>query len=188
LPNKEQFMDILPWYQASKSLHLIGMVSWMAGLFYLVRIMVNHAEALAGNVEQRDLFATQYAKMEWKAWRVIIVPAIVITWTFGTAMLGLQSSWLQQPWMQVKLLFLGALTGYSWYCKIHIQRLEQRNLAFTHVYYRALNEVPTIIMVAIIFLAVFKSNINWYYLCAGVLLFTGLIFYAVKKVAQKMNT
>ena len=179
-------MDILSWYQVSKSLHLIGMVSWMAGVFYLVRIMVNHAEALAGNPEQRDHFAAQYSKMEWKAWRVIITPAIVITWSFGSAMLFLQPTWLQQPWMHAKLLLLVVFTIYSWYCKKHISLLENRRSPWNHVHYRAMNEVPTIILVGIIFLAVFKQNINWIYLATGLLLFSGLIFFAVKKVAGRM--
>jgi protoporphyrinogen IX oxidase len=181
-------MDILPWYQSCKSLHLIGMVSWMAGLFYLVRIMVNHAEALAGDASTRNVFAAQYAKMEGKAWRVIIVPAVVITWSFGSTMLFLQPVWLQQPWMHAKLLFLVLLTIYTWFCKKHIGILATRTGAPNHVYYRAMNEVPTIIMVAIIFLAVFRHNINWFYLSGGLLFFTGLIFYAVRKVAKNLKS
>lgn len=175
------------WYQVAKSMHLIGMVSWMAGLFYLVRIMVNHAEALAGDQQLRSAFAAQYNKMEWKAWKVIIVPAVVLTWSFGTTMLFLQPVWLKEPWIHAKLFFLGGLTFYTWFCKKHIQLLESESTKHTHVYYRALNEVPTVLMVAIIFLAVFKSSINWIYLAIGLLLFSGLIFSAVKKVARKIN-
>jgi protoporphyrinogen IX oxidase len=185
LPDNQHIMELLGWYQSAKSLHLIGMVSWMAGLFYLVRIMVNHAESLGGDPTTKSVFALQYNKMEWKAWRVIIVPAVVMTWSFGVTMLCIQPSWLEQPWIHVKLFFLLLLTGYTWYCKKHIELLEKGGTKHNHVYYRAMNEVPTVIMVAIIFLAVFKQHINWLYLAIGLILFSALIFSAVKKVAKK---
>ena len=175
-------------YQVSKSLHLIGMVSWMAGVFYLVRIMVNHAEALQLKGEARAILARQYSKMEWKAYRIIIMPAVVITWSFGCTMLSLQTVWLTQGWMHAKLFFLVLLTVYTHYCKSHIRLLEAETATFTHVYYRAMNEIPTILMVAIIFLAVFKHLINWWYLGIGLGLFSMLIFYAVKKAAAKMSS
>jgi hypothetical protein len=77
------------------------------------------------------------------------------------------------------------LTGYTHYCKGHIRRLEAGTSTFTHLHYRALNEVPTILMVGIIFLAVYKSSISWVYLTLGIGSFTALIFYAVKKANRK---
>ena len=167
-------------------MHLIGMVSWMAGLFYLVRIMVYHAEALQGPSTEREGFAKQYNIMEWKAFRVIIAPAVVITWVFGCTMLGLQSVWLTQGWMHAKLFFLVLLTAYTYFCKIHIQLLEKEQSKYTHIHYRAMNEIPTIILVSVVFLAVFKHLINWWYLSIGVSAFTCLIAYAIYKVNKKM--
>jgi putative membrane protein len=175
-------MDNYNWYSVAKSLHLIGAFSWMAGLFYLVRIMVYHAATVDLEATQRQAWTKQYSLMEWKAFNVILKPAVVITWMFGVIMLFLQPAWLEQPWLVGKLVFLLLLTVYTWYCRVHIGRLEQGNSSFTHIHYRAMNEVPTILMVGIIFLAVFKSGINWLYLGLGIGIFSALIFYAVQKV------
>ena len=83
-------MEIASWYSVSKSLHLIGMVSWMAGLFYLVRLMVYHAEAFGLNEPERGTLTRQYGLMEEKVYRIILQPAVVITWVFGVLMLFLQ--------------------------------------------------------------------------------------------------
>ncbi|MFZ4476559.1 MAG: CopD family protein, partial [Saprospiraceae bacterium] len=120
-----------------------------------------------------------------KAYNIILKPAVVITWSFGVVMLCLQPIWLEQPWLHAKLGFLVLLTGYTHYCKGHIRRLEAGTSTFTHLHYRALNEVPTILMVGIIFLAVYKSSIHWASLVVGIGLFTALIFYAVKKANRK---
>ena len=174
------------WYLVCKSLHLIGLVSWMAGMFYLVRIFVNHAEAL--NMEDataRAILCNQYNLMEWRVYNIIMRPAVYITWTFGTIMLFLQPYLLSQPWMVVKLILLVALTGYVLVCKKHIRLLEDGSTQHSHVFYRAMNEIPTLFLVSIVFLAVFKHLINWWIWVVGIGLFSALIFSAVKKVAKK---
>ena len=180
-------MDITSLYQIAKSLHLIGMVSWMAGVFYLVRIMVNHAEALKIEGPTQDILAPQYSKMEWKAYKIIAVPALVITWSSGTTMLCLQPALMTQGWMQVKLLLLIIFTVYTHYCQTHIKLLAAKKVPSSPVYYRVMNEIPTIILVLIVFLGVFRQTINWAYLGIGIAGFSGLIFYAVKKVAKRMQ-
>ena len=169
------------WYSVCKSLHLIGVVSWMAGMFYLVRIMVYHAMAFERPEPERGTLARQYSLMEWKAYNIILKPAVVITWTFGTIMLCIQPAWLQQGWMHVKLLFLVLLTGYTHYCKSHIRQLETGVSQFTHLHYRAFNEVPTIYLVGIVFLAVFKDGINYAGLFGGLAVFIGLIAWGIRK-------
>ena len=173
------------WYSVSKAMHLIGMVSWMAGLFYLVRIMVYHAEARARTASERDVLLKQYTFMEWKVYKVILQPAVVITWSFGVALLCLQPLWLQESWMHVKLAFLLLLTGYTHYCKGQIRKLEAGDPSLTHLHYRVLNEVPTLIMVAVIFLAVFKSRIHYPTLALGLAAFTGLIAWGIWSVNKK---
>ncbi|MCK6691487.1 MAG: CopD family protein [Thermoanaerobaculia bacterium] len=178
-------MEVANWYSVSKAMHLIGMVSWMAGLFYLVRLMVYHAEARVLPDPQREILTRQYNLMEWKVYKIILKPAVVITWVFGVLMLILQPIWLQQAWMYGKLVFVLLLTGYTYYCKVHIRHLESNTSAFTHVHYRVMNEVPTIILVSAVFLAVFRTRINWWYLLGGVGAFTLLIIGAVRRVARK---
>lgn len=178
-------MTISTLYAFAKSLHLIGMVSWMAGMFYLVRIMVYHAMALEQTGPQRDTLAQQYTVMEWKSYRIILVPAVFITWTFGVLMLFLQPAWLREGWLQLKLLFLVVLTGYTLYLKKHIRQLETGASGFTHIHYRALNEVPTIFLAAIVFLAVFRNGVNYVALFIGLAVFTGLIAWGIWKANRK---
>ena len=177
-------MTINGLYLLAKSLHLIGMVSWMAGLFYLVRLMVYHAEAHEMEDPDKGILIRQYNLMEWRVYRFIIVAALIITWSFGTMMLAIQPVWLQQPWIHVKLLFVVILTGYTHYCKGQIKKLE-KGPAGTSVYYRILNEVPTIVLIGAIVLAVYKSGINWLYFSLGVGGFVGLIAWGIWKRNKK---
>lgn len=178
-------MEVVDWYAVAKAMHLIGMVSWMAGLFYLVRLMVYHAETVDRPEPERGILARQYTLMERKVYRIILQPAVVITWSFGITMLILQPGWLTQIWIYGKLASIALLTGYTYYCKGLIRQLEAHAAGHTHVFYRILNEVPTVLMVAVIFLAVFKNRINWWYLAGGIALFSTLIFGAVRRVAKK---
>ena len=178
-------MEAANWYSVAKAMHLIGMVSWMAGLFYLVRLMVYHAEAGGLPDAQRDILTRQYNVMEWKVYNIILKPAVVITFVFGVLMLVIQPAWLQQVWMWGKLVFVLALTVYTYYCQVHIRLLEHKTSVFTHVHYRVMNEVPTIILVGAVFLAVFRDRINWWYLLGGVGTFTVLILTAIRRVARK---
>ena len=177
-------MNVANWYAVAKALHLIGMVSWMAGLFYLVRIMVNHAVARDQPEPDRSILMKQYSLMEWRVYRAIIVVATVITWTFGTLMLFLQPAWLAQPWIWVKLGLVVFLTYYTWYCRGQIRHQENGTSPKSHVFYRALNEVPTLVLVMAIFLAVFKSGINWLYLILGMTIFTALIARGISRMKQ----
>ena len=179
-------MTLANFYSIAKSLHLIGMVSWMAGMFYLVRIMVYHAMAFDRAEPERSTLTGQYTLMEWKAYKIILRPAVVITWTFGVVMLSIQPAWLREGWMHLKLGFLLLLTGYTHYLQKHIRDLEAGVSRFTHIHYRALNEVPTIFLVAIVFLAVLKTGINYVYLFAGLAIFTGLIAWGIRKANKRI--
>ena len=178
-------MDTANWYSIAKAMHLIGMASWMAGMFYLVRIMVYHAMAAQKESPERELLSTQFVTMEWKAYKIIMRPAVVITWSFGVMMLCIQPIWLQEAWMHVKLTFLVLLTGYTHWLKSHIHQLEAGTSPHKHLYFRALNEVPTIALAAIAFLAVFKTRISFPALFIGLLVFVGLIVWGIWKANRR---
>jgi putative membrane protein len=168
-------------YTWAKALHLIGAISWMAGLFYLVRIMVYHAETQQQSPSEQKVLRQQYDTMLPRAYRIIVRPAALITWSFGTTMLCLQPVWWSQSWLITKLLFLITLSLYTHYAKQHIHTLSINPNAFPHRFYRALNEIPTVLMTGIVFLAVFKNEINWIFFALGLLLFSFLIAYGIKK-------
>ncbi len=178
-------MEMTNLYAFAKALHLIGMVSWMAGLFYWVRLFVYHAEASSQEQPVQETLKHQYTLMEGRVYRIILRPAVVITWLFGILMLTIQPLWLQQSWLLIKLIFVLALTAYTLYCRILGNRLADGTSTLSHVHFRIMNEVPTIILVAAVFLAVFKGNINWIYFSAGIGIFLALILAAIRRVAAR---
>jgi len=174
-------MNPANWYSIAKAMHFIGVVSWMAGMFYLVRIMVYHAMASEKESPEREILSNQFVTMEWKAYKIILRPAVVITWSFGVMMLCIQPIWLMEAWMQVKLTFLLLLTGYTHWLQSHIRQLEAGVSRHNHRFFRGLNEVPTIALAGIVFLAVFKDRINFLILFIGLGSFIGLIAWGIWK-------
>ena len=165
-----------------KALHVIGFVAWFAGLFYLVRMFVYHVEAFDRPQPDRDILARQTNLMEWRVYRIICNPAVVITWVCGILMIWLYGwEWLQVNWwMQVKLVLLLGLTIYHHSCKSVIQKLERGERPYTSFQFRLLNEVPTLFLVVISLLAVFKNAFNPWYTLVGMLAFGVLLFAAAK--------
>ena len=165
-----------------KSLHIIGFVSWFAGLFYLVRMFVYYTEAEKKPEHLREAFKQEYIQMQKRAYKIICNPAMMITWTFGILMLINSPYFLQQGWLHVKLVLLVLLTGYHIFCKKTIERLEkgEKYMVFNSFQYRLLNELPTLFLVSIVLLAVVKNLINFAFLFLGVIAFGFLLFVAAR--------
>lgn len=159
-----------------KSLHIVGFVSWFAGLFYLVRMFVYHAEADQKPTHLKEDWKSEFVKMQWRAYKIICNPAMMITWTCGILMLINTPGFLQQGWIHIKLMLLVMLTGYHIWCKKRIQKLENNDSTITSFQYRLLNELPTLFLVAIVLLAVVKDLLNFVYMFLGVLAFGILLF------------
>lgn len=170
-----------------KALHVVGFVSWFAGLFYLVRMLVNHAEVDSRPVNERDILWPEYIGMEWRVYRIITNPAMMITWAAGLAMLVIDWTGIQTRayfstgtpgWLHLKLFLLVLLTGYHLYCKRLIQRMERGERPFSPWQLRLFNEVPTLFLISIPFIAVYgvAGRLNYGYLAVGVLLFAGMIY------------
>lgn len=163
-----------------KSLHIIGFVSWFAGLFYLVRMFVYHSESVEKAEALREDWKKQYTAMQWRVYKIICNPAMMITWTCGILMLVNTPSFLQQSWLQVKLVFLVMMTVYHVYCKSIIKKQEEGKDTFTSFQFRLLNELPTLFLVTIVLLAVVKDLLNFVYLFMGVLAFGFTLFFAAR--------
>ncbi len=169
-----------------KALHIIGFVAWFGGLFYLVRMFVYHVEAFDRPQPERDILTRQFNLMEWRVYRIICNPAIVITWLFGATIIYLYGwEWLQVNWwLQVKLVLLLGLSVYHFYCKSIIEKLEQGERAFSSFQFRLMNEVPTLFLVLICVLAVFKNGFNVWYTLLGMIAFVVLLFVGAKLYKQ----
>lgn len=150
-----------------KIVHIIGFVSWFAGLFYLVRMFVYHTEAYDEPQPKQDILKEQFHLMETRVYRIICTPAMVITWIFGLGMIASMvrlSSWdwfAANYWLHGKLLLVLLLSGYQGYCKRLIRRLEVGKTSFTSTQFRLFNEVPTLLLILISAIAVYKNNTNY---------------------------
>ena len=159
-------MDIL------KSLHIIFMVSWFAGLFYIVRLFIYHVEAQEKEDQVRSILSNQFVIMEKKLWWIITTPAMVLTVVFGVWMLALNWDYYKQaPWMHIKLTFVVFLLIYHFICQKIMFQFHQNKFNWTSMKLRLWNEVATLFLVSIVFIVVLKDSFTW---IKGVLGFFGV--------------
>ena len=142
-------------YLLFKSIHLIAVISWMAGLLYLPRIFVYHSESIRDN-RSEDLIST-FKVMEKRLFVYIMNPAMIVSWIFGMLLIhtiGIDNfSFL---WLQLKLLFVIILTIYHFFLFQCLRKFEENNNSFSPKFYRIINEIPTVLLIGIILVVVFK--------------------------------
>lgn len=170
----------MAWYFYIKAIHIIFMVSWMAGLFYIVRLFIYHTEAQEKGEVERDILSRQFELMERKLWYIITVPAMVLTVLAGISMLAINPSLLQQPWMHVKLTFVLGLLTYHFICQAKMKQMRRGVFNWSSTQLRFWNELATIFLFAIVFLVVLKNTVDWIYGLIGLVLFAVIIMSAVK--------
>ena len=139
------------FYLLYKSLHLIAVISWMAGLLYLPRIFVYHSEA--SHDSQKKIFKV----MERKLYNYIMMPAMLLSWVFGILLIHtLGFSIFSEFWMQSKILLVSILTIYHFFLGKYLNDFAIDNNQKSSKFYRIINEVPTIILIVVVFVVVFK--------------------------------
>ena len=141
-----------------KTLHIVGVVVWFAGLFYLVRLFIYHREAEELSPELRDPFQAQYALMERRLANIITTPGMVVAVAMAAGLLFTNPSWLQQGWMHAKLAFVAALLAYHAFCYRLMGELQNGQCGWSPKQLRALNELPTLLLVIVVMLVVFKNQ------------------------------
>ncbi len=177
-----------------KSLHIVGAVAWFGGLFYLVRIFVYHIEAFDKSAEEQGVLLPHFNIMEDRAYRIICIPAMLITWIFGCLIIAAYIeaqgwAWLREnSWLHTKLLAVVLLTGYQHMCKSIIKKLSAGKIPFSSFKMRLANEIPTIFLVIIVLLAVYRNTLNALYGIVGILIFGILLFVAAKKYKAKRES
>lgn len=180
------------YYLFFKSFHIIGFVAWFAGLFYLVRMFVYHSEANEKPEAIREDWKKQFTLMQWRVFKIIATPAMVITWICGLSMLAINPAIFQQSWIYAKLILLVLMVVYHFYCKKIIQNQERGIGTYNSFQFRLLNELPTLFLVAIVILAVLKDFVNFLMLFGGILIFGFLLYLSAKayknrRESQKSN-
>jgi putative membrane protein len=173
-------------YLSVKSIHIIFIVTWFAGLFYLPRIFIYQIEALNKDEPERSILQNQLSLMARRLWYIITWPSAIMTLIFGTYLLILQPSWLQLPFMYVKLTFVAVLYGYHLSLQYLFNQLQKGVIRYSSQQLRVWNEVATIILIAVVFLIVKKDQISWLWGTLGIL-GTALILMIAIRLYKKLR-
>lgn len=166
-----------------KTLHIVGVVVWFAGLFYLVRLFIYHAEAAELDPPLREAFQAQYGLMERRLANIITTPGMVVAVAMAVGLLLVEPIWLKQGWMHAKLAFVAVLLAYHWFCYRLMGQLQRGTCQWSGRNLRALNELPTLLLVLVVMLVVFKgqfptSAATWFLVALVVFMAASIQFYA----------
>ena len=138
-------------YLLFKSIHLIAVISWMAGLLYLPRIFVYHSE------NNNEIITSVFKTMERKLFYYIMTPAMVLSWLFGLLLISkIGFDQLGALWLQLKLIFVVILTFYHFYLGVLLNKFKFDENSKSSKFYRYINEIPTLLLILIIFVVIFK--------------------------------
>ena len=178
----------MEFYNYIKSLHLIFVITWFAGLFYIVRLFVYQIEANDKPSPEKEILQKQYKIMTYRLWYIITWPSAVLATIFALLLLHLNPGFLEMPWMQVKLGFVVLLFMYHFKCHKIYTELQNDTVKYTSNFMRLWNEGATIILFAVVFLVILKNAINWIYGVVGIVLFSVIImlgFKFYKRIREK---
>ncbi|MFZ4261676.1 CopD family protein [Sphingobacterium sp. HJSM2_6] len=174
-------------YLYAKAIHIIFVVCWMAGLFYMPRLFIYHQEAKQKTTVEYEVLHKQFMIMERKLWWVITTPAMYIVLGSAFVLLYLNPALLLTGWMQIKLVFVGLLVIYHFKCQGMMFQLRAGNLSWTSTQLRLWNEVSTLILFAIVFLVILKSTIGWVFGVVGLISLAVLLMILVKLYKKYRN-
>ncbi|MCX8531308.1 CopD family protein [Chryseobacterium luquanense] len=174
-------------YTIIKALHIIFMVSYFAGIFYLVRIFVYYKDTDAFSDEKKSILREQYIFMARRLWNIITVPAGIIMAVCGLVMIFLNTGLMKMPWFHLKLTFLIGLAIYHYWCWKKVKHLTQLNgntLETANLKLRQANEIATFILFLVVFTVILKYQVieYWWQLITGFFVLVFLIMMTVKLV------
>ncbi|MFT7052448.1 MAG: putative membrane protein, partial [Psychroserpens sp.] len=179
---------LMEYYNYIKALHLIFIVTWFAGLFYIPRLFVYQIEAFYKPSPDKEILGKQLKLMTKRLWNIITWPSAILATLFAIWLIVLQPIWLEQSWMQVKLVFVALLILYHLKTHQYYKQLQNDDVRKTSNFMRLWNEGATFILFAVVFLVILKSAINWIFgvvgiIILGILLMLGFKIY--KKIRSK---
>ncbi|WP_397364860.1 CopD family protein [Olleya sp. R77988] len=170
----------MEYYNYIKALHLIFVVTWFAGLFYIPRLFVYQIEAFHKPSPEKEILGKQLKLMAKRLWYIITWPSAILATIFAVWLLILQPYWLQQPWMHVKLGFVILLFLYQFQTQVYFKQLQNDVVKKTSNFMRIYNEGATFILFAVVFLVILKSAINWVFGVIGIVVLGMLLILGFK--------
>lgn len=177
-------------YTILKAIHIIFMVSYFAGIFYLVRLFVYYKDTDDFEEQKKLILREQYVFMARRLWNIITVPAGIIMLVSGLTLIFLNTGLLKTPWFHLKLTFLLGLLAYHYWCwkkVLQIKALNFESLPIKNLKLRQANEIATFILFLIIFTVILKGGViaNWWQLILGFFAVVILVMGTVKLVNKK---
>ncbi len=167
-------------YNYIKSLHLIFVITWFAGLFYIVRLFVYQIEAFHKPSPEKEILGKQFKIMAKRLWLIITWPSMILTTGFAIWLLVLRPFYLSDAWMHVKLALVVVLIVYHIKCHFIYKQLQQDVVRHSSNFMRLFNEGATLLLFAIVFLVILKNAVNWIYGTLGIILFGVLLMLGYK--------
>ncbi|WP_188407146.1 CopD family protein [Psychroflexus salis] len=167
-------------YLYIKSLHLIFVVTWFAGLFYMPRLFIYHIEASERPKNEAEILTEQFKLMSRRLWNIITWPSAILASLFAVWLLLLQPGWLQSPWMHIKLAFVVLLFAYHIKTHFIFKQFQQDIIKWTSNQMRLWNEGATLILFAVVFLAITKTATNWLFGMGGLIGLALLLMLGIK--------
>ena len=167
-------------YNYIKSLHLIFVITWFAGLFYIVRLFVYQIEASQKPEPDKTILGDQLKIMAKRLWFIITWPSMFLATGFAIWLLALRPFYITDAWMQVKLAFVVALIAYHIKCHLIYKDLQADKVKYSSNFMRLFNEGATLILFAVVFLVILKNAINWIYGTLGIIVFALLLMLGFK--------
>lgn len=167
-------------YLYIKSLHIIFVTTWFAGLFYIIRLFIYYKEAEEKEEPAKSILLKQYSLMCKRLWYIITWPSAVLATIFAVWLLILQPFWLEANWMIIKLGFVASLFAYHWSCQMMYNQIANGYLKYSSFSLRIWNEVATIILFACVFLVVLKTTLGWIFGVVGIVGVSILLMLGIK--------
>ncbi len=171
---------MIEYYQYIKALHLIFVITWFAGLFYIPRLFIYHIEATQKPEPEKSILAAQLKLMTKRLWFIITWPSAILASLFAFLLLHLSPGWLSQDWMLVKLGFVVLLYAYHFKTHLIFKELQNDVVKWSSNQMRLWNEVSTLILFSVIFLVIVRDALNWIYGVLGIFLLAAMLMLGVK--------
>ena len=169
----------MSYYPLAKALHIVGFVSWFAGLFYIIRLFIYRVEAKEGDKTAAEILEAQLAIMTRRLWFGITWPAMIFTLGCGFWLLYQYGLW-HEPWVHVKLTLMAILVGYHLVSHTIYKQLKAGHCKWSSKGLRIWNEVATLLLVAIVFVAVFKQGLDALWATVGFFVFAIVLMIGIK--------
>jgi len=181
---------MLEYFNYIKAFHLIFVITWFAGLFYIPRLFIYHIEAQTKPSPNKEILSEQFKLMSKRLWYIITWPSAILAILFAVWLLLIQPAYLKMPWMHVKLGFVVLLIIY--HLKTHqiFKQLQGNTIKYTSRFMRIWNEISTLILFSVVFLVILKNELNWIYGVLGIFVLAILLMLGIKlyKRMREKNT